>query len=75
MLAGAGFQVQKVYSLNKIGTPPWWIYSKLLGSVHINKVTLKIFDKTVWLWSGPQPHELAKNAPGMAHHPRGSRLA
>ena len=38
------------YSLNKIGTPPWWIYSKLLGSIHINKVTLKIFDKTVWFW-------------------------
>jgi SAM-dependent methyltransferase len=50
LLAGAGFQVQKIYSLNKIGTPPWWIYSKLLGSVHINKVTLKIFDKTVWFW-------------------------
>ena len=50
LLAAAGFQVEQVYSLNKIGTPPWWIYSKLLGSVRINKVTLKIFDKTVWLW-------------------------
>src|SRR5260221_157615 len=50
LLAGAGFEVEQVYSLNKIGTPPWWIYSKLVGSVHINKVTLKIFDKTVWFW-------------------------
>jgi hypothetical protein len=50
MICDAGFEVQKIYSLNKIGTPPWWIYSKLLGSVHINKVTLKLFDKTVWLW-------------------------
>jgi glycosyltransferase involved in cell wall biosynthesis len=50
LLASAGFQVEKSYSLNKIGTAPWWIYSKLLGSVHINKLTLKIFDKTVWLW-------------------------
>ena len=49
-LSGAGFEVQRVYSLNKIGAPPWWIHSKLLGSSRINKVTLKIFDKTVWLW-------------------------
>jgi SAM-dependent methyltransferase len=50
LLSSAGFQVEKVYSFNKIGTPPWWIYSKLLGSGRINKTTLKIFDKTVWLW-------------------------
>jgi SAM-dependent methyltransferase len=50
LLSSHGFQIEKVYSLNKIGTPPWWVHSKLLGSVHINKLTLKIFDKTVWLW-------------------------
>src|SRR5205823_11368539 len=55
MLAVAGFEVQKAYSLNKIGTPPWWIYSRLLGSVYINKLTLKIFDKTVWLWRRIDP--------------------
>src|SRR5207245_2121366 len=50
LLSNAGFRVEETYSLNRIGTPPWWVYSRLLGSVHINKVTLKIFDKTVWLW-------------------------
>ena len=55
LLTGAGFQVQRAYSLNKIGTPPWWIYSKLLGRVNINKVTLKLFDKTVWLWRRIDP--------------------
>jgi len=30
--------------------PAWWIFSKVLGRRHINKVFLKIFDKTVWLW-------------------------
>ena len=55
VLNEAGFQVQRAYSLNKIGTPPWWIYSKLLGRVNINKVTLKIFDKTVWLWRRIDP--------------------
>jgi glycosyltransferase involved in cell wall biosynthesis/phospholipid N-methyltransferase len=55
LLTGAGFHVQRAYSLNKIGTPPWWIYSKMLGRVNINKVTLKIFDKTVWLWRRIDP--------------------
>jgi glycosyltransferase involved in cell wall biosynthesis len=55
LLIGAGFQVQRAYSLNRIGTPPWWIYSKLLGRVNINKVTLKLFDKTVWLWRRIDP--------------------
>jgi SAM-dependent methyltransferase len=55
LLTGAGFHVQRAYSLNKIGTPPWWIYSKLLGRVNINKVTLKLFDKTVWLWRRIDP--------------------
>ena len=36
--------------LNKIGTLGWWLYGKLLHRKHINKVTLKIFDKTVWIW-------------------------
>jgi glycosyltransferase involved in cell wall biosynthesis/phospholipid N-methyltransferase len=55
LLTAAGFQVQRAYSLNKIGTPPWWIYSKLLGRVNINKITLKLFDKTVWLWRRIDP--------------------
>jgi hypothetical protein len=40
-----------VYNFNKAGTFPWWAYSKLAGSRRINKPILKIFDKTVWIWS------------------------
>ena len=50
LLEGCGFEVQHLYQLNKIGTPPWFFYGKILGRRHISKVTLKIFDKTVWLW-------------------------
>ncbi|MEX2264450.1 MAG: glycosyltransferase [Bryobacteraceae bacterium] len=50
LLEGAGFRVEKATHWNKIGTPAWWINSRLLGRTRINKVTLKIFDKTVWLW-------------------------
>ena len=46
-----GFAVEKAYSFNKAGAPPWWAYGKLFGSRNINKPVLKIFDKTVWFWS------------------------
>ncbi len=46
----SGFTVKDMRQLNKIGTVGWWMYGKLLRRKHISKVTLKIFDKTVWIW-------------------------
>ena len=51
LLQSHGFTVEKVYNFNKAGTPPWWASSKLAGSRNIRKPVLKIFDKTVWIWS------------------------
>jgi SAM-dependent methyltransferase len=51
MLEEEGFSIERVYNFNKAGAPPWWIYSRFSRSRHINKLVLKIFDKTVWLWS------------------------
>jgi glycosyltransferase involved in cell wall biosynthesis len=51
LLEAHGFSVEKIYPLNKAGVPPWWIYSRLLGSRKISKPVLKLFDKTVWIWS------------------------
>jgi len=50
LLESLGFAVERVYSFNKAGTPPWWAYSKAAGSRRIGRLMLKIFDKTVWLW-------------------------
>lgn len=50
LLMPYGFEVEQTYSFNKAGAPPWWAYSTLFGSRHINKPVLKIFDKTVWFW-------------------------
>ena len=50
MLGAAGFHVEQVHQLNKIGTVSWWIYGKLLGRKKISKPALKLFDKTVWIW-------------------------
>jgi len=45
-----GFTIKRMHQLNKIGTPAWWLYGKMLRRKHINKLALKIFDKTVWFW-------------------------
>jgi glycosyltransferase involved in cell wall biosynthesis len=50
LLTSSGFTVQRLYQLNKFGKPAWWLYSRVLKRRQINKVTLKLFDKTVWLW-------------------------
>jgi SAM-dependent methyltransferase len=46
-----GFTTETAYDFNKAGSPPWWAYSKIFSRRRISKVVLKIFDKTVWIWS------------------------
>jgi glycosyltransferase involved in cell wall biosynthesis len=55
LLTSSGLAVEKISSMNKAGAPPWWAYSKLLGSRRISKPVLKIFDKTVWIWRRLDP--------------------
>jgi glycosyltransferase involved in cell wall biosynthesis len=50
LLEAAGFHIETIYSFNKAGAPPWWIYGRLFNSRSIDKPVLKIFDKTVWIW-------------------------
>jgi SAM-dependent methyltransferase len=50
LLQKRGLTVRRMVQLNKIGTPGWWLYGKILRRKHINKVMLKLFDKTVWIW-------------------------
>jgi SAM-dependent methyltransferase len=51
LLEAHGFSLDRAYQLNKAGTLPWWIYSRILGAQRISKLVLKVFDKTVWVWS------------------------
>ena len=50
MLHTHGFSVRHMVNLNKISTPAWWLYGRVLHRSRISKVTLKLFDKTVWIW-------------------------
>ena len=51
LAAEHGFTVETVDNINKAGTFPWWVYSRVVRSRRISKLVLKLFDKTVWLWS------------------------
>jgi glycosyltransferase involved in cell wall biosynthesis len=55
LLQESGFRVEQVYQLNKIGAAAWWVYGGLLGRSSINKLTLKLFDKSVWFWRRVDP--------------------
>jgi glycosyltransferase involved in cell wall biosynthesis len=50
LLQEAGLKPERIRSLNKISAPSWWLYSRVLGTSHISKLALKVFDKTVWIW-------------------------
>jgi glycosyltransferase involved in cell wall biosynthesis len=51
LLESRGLTVRRIQQLNRAGAPPWWAYSRILGARRINKLVLKLFDKTVWFWS------------------------
>jgi glycosyltransferase involved in cell wall biosynthesis len=51
LLEAGGFTVERAYNFNRAGAPPWFLYSRLFGRRKINKLVLKVFDKTVWIWS------------------------
>jgi len=36
--------------MNKVGALAWRLYGGLLRRSRIDKPSLKIFDKTVWIW-------------------------
>jgi SAM-dependent methyltransferase len=50
MIEKTGLRVDRFYQMNKIGAVSWWIFGKMLGRKRINKFSLKLFDKTVWIW-------------------------
>ena len=50
MIEAAGFSVEETRELNKFGRLAWSLFGGILGNRQINKLSLKLFDKTVWLW-------------------------
>jgi glycosyltransferase involved in cell wall biosynthesis len=50
LLEAAGFEVVQEQGFNKIGSFSWWLSGKVLGQRKMNRVLLKLWDKTVWFW-------------------------
>jgi glycosyltransferase involved in cell wall biosynthesis len=50
LLEANDFTIERMINFNKIGAPPWFVYSRIFRTGRINKITLKLFDKTVWIW-------------------------
>ena len=55
MLAQAGYDIARLHQLNKFGTPAWLLHGRLLRRKHLSKITLKLFDKSVWIWRRLDP--------------------
>jgi glycosyltransferase involved in cell wall biosynthesis len=55
LAAGSGCRVEKIHQMNKIGAVAWRIYGGLLRRRSIAKLTLKLFDKSVWFWRRVDP--------------------
>ncbi len=50
LVEGAGLKVEAMMAINRAGMPAWWLSAKVLRRKSLSKFTLKVFDKTVWLW-------------------------
>ncbi|MCC7497906.1 MAG: glycosyltransferase [Bryobacterales bacterium] len=50
MIRQHGLVLVQAHQLNRMGALAWWVFGKLLHREHLNKVSLKLFDKSVWIW-------------------------
>jgi glycosyltransferase involved in cell wall biosynthesis len=50
LLRAQGLEIERTWQLNKAAAPLWWLSSRLLKRSRLSKVSLKVFDKTIWLW-------------------------
>jgi glycosyltransferase involved in cell wall biosynthesis len=46
----AGFEVERIFSFNRIGLLPWLLGSKIMRRRRFGRLQLKFFDSLVWLW-------------------------
>jgi SAM-dependent methyltransferase len=46
----AGFEIEKVFSFNRVGVLPWFVNGRIFRRKRFNKLQLKVFDSLVWLW-------------------------
>jgi glycosyltransferase involved in cell wall biosynthesis len=47
---GAGFVVENIFTFNRISVPAWFLSGKVFKRKNFGRLSLKIFDCTVWFW-------------------------
>lgn len=55
LVADAGLEVTSLQRFNSMACAAWLVSGKLFGSRRLNRFTLKLFDKTVWIWRRIDP--------------------
>ena len=55
LIADAGLDVTSIQRFNSMAYAAWFVNGKLFGSQRLNRFTLKLFDKTVWIWRRLDP--------------------
>jgi len=55
LLKQNGLRVKEIRQMNKISTPGWWLFGKVLRRKQVSKLSLKLFDKTIWIWRRIDP--------------------
>jgi protein-L-isoaspartate O-methyltransferase len=55
LIADAGLDVTSIQRFNSMAYAAWLVSGKLFGSQRLNRFTLKLFDKTVWIWRRLDP--------------------
>ncbi len=46
----AGFEVDRVFSFNRVGSIPWFVNARVLRRRRLGRIQLKVFDTLVWFW-------------------------
>jgi 2-polyprenyl-3-methyl-5-hydroxy-6-metoxy-1,4-benzoquinol methylase len=55
LISDAGLEVTSIRSFNSMAYLAWVFSGKIFGSKRLNRLTLKLFDKTVWFWRRIDP--------------------
>ena len=55
LVADAGLEVTSIRRFNSMAFLAWLLSGKLFGSTRLNRFTLKLFDKTIWIWRRLDP--------------------
>jgi glycosyltransferase involved in cell wall biosynthesis/phospholipid N-methyltransferase len=50
LLAGAGYELEKMISFNRVSWPGWRFTGQIMKSKGLSAAGMRIFDRFVWLW-------------------------